>query len=122
MPRDKEARKFRVLRHTRVRRKVSGTPHRPRLCVFRSNGDIYVQIIDDVAGTTLESASSLQLKRQDSTQTRAKTEWSKLVGAEVARKALAKGITRVVFDRGGYLFHGRIKALAEAAREEGLEF
>jgi len=103
-----------------IRKKVSGVAAKPRLSVFRSNTDIYVQLIDDVDGKTLASASS---KDKDIlAQKTNKTEKSKLVGAAIARKAQDLGISTVVFDRGGYLYHGRVKAVAEAAREAGLQF
>ena len=101
---------------TRIRGKISGTPERPRMSVFRSNKGIYVQIIDDIAGNTLVAASSKGLKGGTKTEVAAK------VGADIAKKALDKGITQVVFDRNGYLFHGRVKSLADAAREAGLKF
>mgnify|MGYP002802989701 CR=1 FL=1 len=106
-------------RHLRVRRKVSGTAERPRLCVFRSNSNIYVQIIDDVAGNTLVSASTLDKEVKTK---HANKEAAKEVGALIAKKAKAKKIETVVFDRGGYIYHGIIKELAEAAREGGLKF
>jgi large subunit ribosomal protein L18 len=104
----------------RIRQKTSGTNEKPRLSVFRSNSEIYVQIIDDVNGKTLVSASSLDkdLKAQKVT----KLEKSKLVGAAIARKATDLGVSKVIFDRGGYLYHGRVKALADGAREGGLQF
>ncbi|MDR3215431.1 MAG: 50S ribosomal protein L18 [Bacilli bacterium] len=105
-------------RHARVRSKVSGTAQCPRLNVFRSNKHISVQIIDDVASTTLVSASSLQLKLASGSSIEA----AKQVGNEIAKKAIEADIKKVVFDRGGYLYHGRVKALADAAREAGLEF
>ena len=109
----------RLKRHKRVRGKISGTPERPRLNVFRSETNIYAQIIDDVAGTTLVSASSLEKSFNcDGT----KTDAAKMVGQLVAERAKAAGITTVVFDRGGYVYHGRVQALAEGAREGGLEF
>ena len=104
---------------TRVRKKVQGTTARPRLSVFRSNTGIYAQIIDDEAGRTLVSASSLKDKKATGI---AKIEQAKIVGAAIAEKAKAAGIEQVVFDRNGYLYHGRVKALAEAAREAGLNF
>ncbi len=106
-------------RHLRVRRKISGTAERPRLCVFRSNTNIYVQIIDDVAGNTLVSASTLdkEIKTKHSN-----IEAAKELGALIAKKAKAKKIEEVVFDRGGYIYHGVVKELAEAAREGGLKF
>ena len=100
----------------RIRGKISGTAERPRMTVFRSNKGIYVQVIDDLAGVTLASASSKGIEGGN------KTEVSAKVGAEIAKKALEKGITSVVFDRHGYLFHGRVKSLADAAREAGLKF
>jgi large subunit ribosomal protein L18 len=107
------------IRH-RIRHKIAGTGEKPRLSVFRSNSEIYVQIIDDVSGKTLVSASSQDkdLKAQKVT----KLEKSKLVGAAIARKATDLGISKIVFDRSGYLYHGRVKALADGAREGGLQF
>ena len=105
-------------RHARVRAKVSGTSSCPRLNVFRSNSHIFAQIIDDTNGTTLVSSSSLALKLESSSNIEAATK----VGTDIATKALEKNITNVVFDRGGYVYHGRVKALAEAAREAGLKF
>lgn len=105
----------------RIRRKVSGTVTRPRMSIFRSNNRIYVQLIDDVAGRTLLVASSLEKEIAEKTGL-TKTEQAKLVGKRVAELALAKGITEVVFDRSGYLYHGRVKSLADAARENGLKF
>ena len=116
----KTDRKFeRNRRHLRVRRKISGTSERPRLCVYRSNSNIYVQIIDDVAGNTLVSCSTLdkEIKTKHSNK-----EAAKEVGTLIAKKALEKNIKSVVFDRGGYIYHGVVKELAEAAREGGLEF
>lgn len=104
----------------RVRKKVSGTTARPRLSVFRSNGDIYVQLIDDTAGKTLAAASSRD--KDILAQKGTKVEKSKLVGAAIARKATALGLEAVIFDRGGYLYHGRVKAVADGAREGGLKF
>ena len=110
---------MRLKRHVRVRGKISGTPERPRLNVFRSETNIYAQIIDDTKGITLVSASSLEKGFEcDGT----KTDAAKKVGEAVAERAKAKGIEAVVFDRGGYLYHGRVKALAEGAREGGLQF
>ncbi len=108
----------RIRRHIRVRTKVSGTAECPRLNVFRSNKNIHAQIIDDVAGNTLVAASSVDMKLENG----GNIEAAKAVGAEVAKRALAAGITAVVFDRGGYVYHGRVAALADAAREAGLEF
>ena len=110
--------KLRQKRHRRVRGKLSGTADRPRLNIFRSNTGIYAQVIDDVAGVTLVSASTLDSEVSGST----KTEQAASVGAVVAKRAADKGIKEVVFDRGGYLYHGRVQALAEAAREAGLKF
>jgi large subunit ribosomal protein L18 len=110
-------------RHTRIRAKVSGTAIRPRLCVFRSLNHIYAQLIDDTQGHTLVAASTLELGIAASEEERGtKTDKAAMVGTEVARRALNKGIKQVVFDRGGYKYHGRVKALAEAARAEGLQF
>ena len=109
----------RTRRHIRVRIKVSGTAERPRLCVYRSNSNLYVQVIDDVAGNTLVSASTLD----KSIKTKhANKEAAKELGALIAKKALEKNIETVVFDRGGYIYHGVVKELAEAAREGGLKF
>ena len=108
----------RVRRHVRVRKKVSGTPECPRLNVFRSNANITAQIIDDVNGKTLASASSINMDIKNG----GNVEAAKLVGAELAKRALEKDIKKVVFDRGGYLYTGRVQALADAAREGGLEF
>ncbi|GAB6934788.1 MAG: 50S ribosomal protein L18 [Calditerricola sp.] len=113
---------LRKKRHLRVRKKVFGTPERPRLNVFRSNKHIYAQIIDDLKGHTLVSASTLDKELRDQIENGGNVEAAAKVGALVAKRALAKGITKVVFDRGGYKYHGRVKALAEAAREAGLEF
>ena len=106
-------------RHARVRAKISGTPERPRLCVFRSESNIYAQVIDDVNGNTLVSASSVE---KDFEGNGGNVEAAKKIGSKIAERALAKGIEEVVFDRGGYIYHGRVKALAEAAREGGLKF
>jgi large subunit ribosomal protein L18 len=122
MPKDKDSRKLRVIRHRRVRRKIGGTPERPRLCVFRSLRGIYVQVIDDTQGRTLAAASSLEHQSGNGTQPGNKTSASAAVGKLIAERALAQGITSVVFDRGGYRYHGRVKALADAAREGGLKF
>ena len=106
-------------RHLRVRTKISGTAECPRLCVYRSNTNLYAQIIDDVAGNTIVSASTLD---KDVKTKHANKEAAKEVGALVAKKAIEKNIKTVVFDRGGYIYHGVVKELAEAAREAGLEF
>ena len=108
----------RVRRHARVRAKVSGTSACPRLCVYRSNKNIEAQIIDDVKKVTLVSSSSMSLKLENGSNIDAAAK----VGADIASKAKAKKISKVVFDRSGYIYHGRVKALAEAAREAGLEF
>ena len=120
MARLKTARAHRIDRHRRVRRKVTGTALRPRLCTFRSSRHIYAQIIDDDSKTTIISASSLGMTSND--QASNKTEIATSVGNLIASKASDAGISAVVFDRGGYPYHGRIKALAEAAREGGLIF
>ena len=117
---DKNA--IRLQRHKRVRRKVSGTAQRPRLCVFRSSNNIYAQIIDDTNRVTLVAASSLEADVKGAVNHTGNKEAAKLVGQLVAKKAVEKGITEVVFDRGGYLYHGRVQVLAEAAREAGLKF
>ena len=109
----------RTRRHIRVRRKISGTAQRPRLCVYRSNSNIYAQIIDDVAGKTLVQASTLdkEVKTKHSNKVAAKE-----VGTLIAKRATEKKITEIVFDRSGYIYHGVVKELAEAAREGGLKF
>ena len=109
----------RIKRHNRVRGKISGTAERPRLCVFRSENNIYAQIIDDVAGNTLVSASTVEKAFEGNGSNIAA---AKKIGSTIAERALAKGIEEVVFDRGGYIYHGRVKALAEGARESGLKF
>ena len=113
---------MRKQRHRRVRKQIVGTPECPRLNVFRSLKHIYAQIIDDSRGHTLAAASTLDAGLQDKVKGLSKTEQAKLVGELLAERALMRGIKGVVFDRGGYLYHGRIKALAEAARRAGLEF
>jgi len=113
---------MRLHRHRRLRKRMSGTPSYPRLSVFRSLKHIYAQIIDDEAGHTLASASTLDKAISDSLKNAADQEAAKVVGRLVAERAIAKGITSVVFDRGGHLFQGRVKALADAAREAGLKF
>ena len=111
---------MRIVRHSRIRSKISGTSEIPRLCVFRSNTGIYAQIIDDEKQTTIVAASSMDkdLKIKNGSNIEA----AKLVGAEIAKRAAEKNITTVVFDRGGYIYHGRVQALADAAREAGLKF
>ena len=110
---------MRLKRHVRVRGKISGTPERPRLNVFRSNANIYAQIIDDVNGVTLVAANTLEKEFEGAT---GNAEAAKKVGQIVAERAKAKGIEKVVFDRNGYIYHGRVAALAEGAREAGLKF
>ena len=107
-----DSKKARAKRHARVRSKISGTPERPRLCVYRSTKHIYAQLIDDVNGVTLASASSMDKAFEGEGE----------VGEMIAKRAAEKNITDVVFDRGGYLYHGRVKELAEGARENGLKF
>ena len=109
----------RIRRHKRVRRKVSGTAECPRLCVFRSNSNLYVQVIDDTKAVTLTQASTLDKEVKTK---KANKEAAKEVGALIAKRALEKNITTVVFDRGGYIYHGVVKELAESAREGGLKF
>ena len=109
---------MRLQRHKRIRTTLSGTEERPRLCVFRSLNNIYAQVIDDTKGITLCSSSSESLKLEHGNNIEA----AKLVGADIAKKCLALKIENVVFDRGGYIYHGRVAAVAEAARENGLEF
>lgn len=120
-PSRKEAREK---RHYKMRRHLSGTAERPRLSVYRSNKHIYAQIIDDTAGHTLASASTMDkaLVKDGSLESTSNIEAAKAVGEAVAKKALEKGVETVVFDRGGYVYHGRVQALADAAREAGLKF
>ena len=112
----------RLQRHKRVRRKITGTTQRPRLCVFRSSNNIYAQIIDDANRVTLTAASSLDAEVKGAVNHGGNKEAAKMVGEMIAKRAIEKGITEVVFDRGGYLYHGRVKELAEGARENGLKF
>ena len=112
----------RLQRHKRVRRKITGTTQRPRLCVFRSSNNIYAQIIDDANRVTLTAASSLDAEVKGAVNHGGNKEAAKMVGEMIAKRAIEKGITEVVFDRGGYLYHGRVQDLAEAAREAGLKF
>ena len=105
-----------------MRKRISGSPQRPRLCVFRSLRQIYAQVIDDAKGTTMVSASSLETSGKDNSPSNPKLAVAAAVGKLVAERALASGIKQVVFDRGGYKYHGRVKALAEASREVGLQF
>jgi len=122
MKRMKTSYHARLRRHQRVRKKVHGTGERPRLSVYRSLSHIYGQVIDDDAGHTLAAASDLEAAAKGSANGKAKTDVAKLVGELLAKRAQERGITKVVFDRGGYRFHGRVKALAAGAREGGLEF
>ena len=108
--------------HSRIRKKIQGTPERPRLNIFRSLNHIYAQIIDDVKGVTLVSASSLDKDIRAANKTGGNAAGAKSVGTEIAKRAKSKGIETVVYDRGGYNYHGRVKVLAEAAREAGLKF
>jgi len=112
--------KIRVNKHKKIRNKITGTSERPRLCVYRSNKHIYAQIIDDIKGHTLVSASTMD--KSFSLDKTSDVEAAKEVGTTIAKKAVEKGITSVVFDRGGYIYHGKVKALADAARENGLNF
>lgn len=112
----------RLARHARVRKKIGGTAERPRFDVYRSNMHIYVQVIDDVAGKTLVAASTVEKEIGKMVEGKSKTEAAKIVGAEAAKRAIAAGITEVVFDRGGYIYTGRVAAVAGGAREAGLKF
>ncbi|MGO3048454.1 50S ribosomal protein L18 [Staphylococcus casei] len=112
--------KVRLKRHARVRTKLSGTAEKPRLNIYRSNKHIYAQVIDDINGKTLAQASTQETEL--ASETGSKVELSAKVGETVAKRANEKGVKAIVFDRGGYLYHGRVKALADAARENGLEF
>lgn len=114
----KENRRNRI--HLRVRNKIKGTPERPRISVFRSNGDIYCQLVDDLKGHTLVAASSREKSVREVTAN--KVDKAKLVGKLLAERAMGTNVSKVVFDRSGYLYHGRVKALAEGAREGGLQF
>jgi large subunit ribosomal protein L18 len=122
MKRQKTAQAARIRRHLRVRKRVRGTPERPRLAVYRSLSHIYAQVIDDDAGRTLVAASDVESSLRGGANGKAKTEVAKLVGELLGRRAVEQGITQVVFDRGGFRYHGRVKALASAAREAGLKF
>ena len=112
----------RVIRHIRVRTKVSGTALRPRFDVYRSSKHIYVQVIDDTVGNTLVAASTVEKEIAAMVEGKTKVEAAKIVGAEAAKRAIAKGITQVVFDRGGFIYTGRVEAVADGAREAGLQF
>jgi len=117
-----DRRQLRLMRHKRIRKKIFGTPERPRLSVFRSEKHIYAQIIDDTKGITLAAASTTEKALREKLQKTWNIEAAKEVGKLIAERALAKGIKEVVFDRGGFKYHGRVKALADAAREVGLKF
>ena len=117
-----DTKKARIRRHKRVRSKISGTAECPRLCVFRSTNNIYAQIIDDVNGVTLASASTVDKELKSQIAYGGNKEAAKAVGEAIAKRALAKGIEEVTFDRGGFLYHGRVKELADGAREAGLKF
>ncbi len=118
----RDSKAIRKIRHRRVRQKVTGTISRPRLCVFRSLNHVHAQLIDDSRNQTLVSMSTLDSQMRGKTNGMVKTKKAEIVGTLLAEKALNKGIKQVVFDRGGYKYHGRVKALAEAARKAGLEF
>ena len=122
MMKKNEPRVQRKRRHARVRAKVEGTASRPRLCVFRSLDHIYAQVIDDLRGHTLATASTLDPEIKEEITGKANTAKAELVGSLVAKRVLTKGINQVVFDRGGYKYHGRVKALADAVRQGGLKF
>lgn len=112
----------RMKRHYRIRNKINGTAQKPRLAVFRSNKHMYAQIIDDVCGNTLVAASTMESEIASTVELTSTVAAAEAVGTAIAKKAIEKGITEVVFDRGGFVYHGKIKALAEAAREAGLKF
>ena len=112
----------RYYRQKRVRKKVTGTPEKPRLCIFRSARHMYAQLIDDTKGCTLAAASTMSSEIRDKIKTVKKTEAAKIVGQQIAEIAKTKGIVKVVYDRNGFLYHGRVAALADSAREAGLEF
>lgn len=118
----KDKKKLKKRRHLRIRKKVFGTPEKPRLCVFRSLKHIYVQIIDDLKGNTIASASTLDKELRHLSGNKSNINFAKKVGELIAERALKAGITKVVFDRAGYKYHGCIKALADSAREKGLQF
>ena len=118
----RQRREGRIKRHRRIRKRLRGTEARPRLCVFRTCKHVYGQIIDDVRGVTLSGASSQSGDLKDSLKGKTKSEVSRSIGELIAERAVAAGIKKVCFDRGGYLYHGRIKAFAEGARKGGLEF
>lgn len=118
----KTTRAARYQRHQRVRAQLKGTPNKPRLCVFRSLNHIYAQVIDDTKGHTLVAASSLDLDTKAQMDGKSKSGQAGIVGTAIAKRALSQGINEIAFDRGGYKYHGRVKALAEAARQGGLKF
>lgn len=122
MPKEGTSRVRRYARHRRIRRRLRGVAERPRLTVFRSLRHTYAQIVDDSAGVTLASASTLDQEVKSQRDSKPKVDVSRMVGELVAKRSVEKGVTRVVFDRGGYKYHGRVKALADAARKGGLEF
>ncbi len=122
MIKKKSRSEIRVKKHKRMRNRIQGTTERPRLAVFRSEKHIYAQIIDDMTGTTLVAASTVEKDIKAALKATSNVEAATAVGTAIAKKAAAKGIENVVFDRGGFLYHGRVKALAEAAREAGLQF
>ena len=122
MKRTKTLRAARIRRHARVRKQVNGTPERPRLAVFRSLSHIYAQVIDDVERKTIAAASDVEAGLKTKITGKKKEEVAAIIGTLLAERAKEKGVSKVVFDRGGFVFHGRVKALAEAARESGLEF
>jgi large subunit ribosomal protein L18 len=119
---NKKKRQARVQRHNRVRARIVGTPDRPRMNIYRSLSNIYVQVIDDTAGHTMASASTLDKEVVGQIEGKSKVEAAKIVGKVAAERAKQAGITQIVFDRGGYKFHGRVAAVAEGAREAGLKF
>lgn len=122
MIKQRDRNEARQRRHLRMRKGLQGTPERPRLCVFRSSIHIYAQLIDDRAGRTLAAASTLDPEIRERAASAKKADAGKMVGQLIARRAQERGVRRVVFDRGGYVYHGRVQALAEGAREGGLEF
>ena len=122
MLKKRDRNEVRVIRHARVRKKISGTPDMPRLCVFRSNAEIYAQVIDDVKGVTLASASTMDVEIKKLADDLDKKGASKAVGKLVGERALKAGVTQVVFDRSGYIYTGRVASLADGAREAGLKF
>lgn len=122
MIKKRSRKELRKIRHLRIRKKIMGTPERPRLAVYKSLRYIYAQIIDDTKGHTLVAASSLEKELRSQLKSTKNIEAAKLVGEVIAKRALEKGIKKVVFDRGGFLYHGKVKALADSARAAGLEF